>query len=157
ESWVVLSTAGFLSSLIRPSESSVLVGSFLIPMLDLHDLNAVGRKEGELPSRDCNVVRVSRVRRSTEGEIRHVQDPRGGGEDDRIQAGSDYVLANLKALPVGDQRSLNSSGSVGRVRAPFADLDRDVDRDLHRPGEADFMQESLGVLDLPNFGSMRED
>src|SRR5690606_34926817 len=66
-------------------------------------------------------------------------------------------LANLKALPVGDQRSLNSSGSVGRVRAPFADLDRDVDRDLHRPGEADFMQESLGVLDLPNFGSMRED
>src|SRR5690606_10015202 len=86
-----------------------------------------------------------------------IQDPRSGGEDDRIQAGSDHVLANPKALPVGDQRSLNSIGSVSRVGAPFADLDRDVDRDLRGPGEADFMQESLGVLDLPHFGSMSED
>src|SRR5690606_38671701 len=42
-------------------------------------------------------------------------------------------------------------------RASFADLDRDVDRDLQEPGEADFMQESLGVLDLSHFGSMSED
>src|SRR5690606_26765111 len=123
---------------------------------DLHDLDAVGRKEGELTRRDRDVVGIGRVRRGTEGERRHVQDPRGSGEDDRVQAGSDYVLANLKALPVGDQRSLNSIGSVGRIRAPFADLDRDVDRDLQGPGEADFMQESLGILDLPHFGSMSE-
>src|SRR5690606_15095110 len=76
--------------------------------------------------------------------------------DDRVQAGSDYVLANLKALPVGDQRGFDSIGSVGRVRASFADLDRDVDRDLQGPGEADFMQESLRVLDLSHFGSMSE-
>src|SRR5690606_36949176 len=124
---------------------------------DLHDLDAVGRKDGELPCRDRDVVRIGRVRCGTDGEQWHVQDPWGGGEDDRVQAGSDYVLANLKVLPVGDQCGLNSIGSVIRVRAPFADLDRDVDRDFHGPGEADFMQESLGVLDLPHFGSMSED
>src|SRR5690606_6930830 len=99
-------------------------------MSDLHDLDAVGRKDGELTRRDRDVIRLGRVRCGTDGERWHVQDPRGGGEDDRVQAGSDYVLANLKALPVGDQRGFDSIGSVGRVRASFADLDRDVDRDL---------------------------
>src|SRR5690606_40581765 len=124
---------------------------------DLHDLDAVGRKDGELPRCDRDVVRIRRVRCGTEGELRHVQDPRGGGEDDRVQAGSDYVLANLKALSVSDQRGFDSIGSVCRVRAPFADLDRDVDRAFHGPGEADFMHESLGILDLPHCGSMSED
>src|SRR5690606_34950494 len=157
ESWVFLFTAGFLSSLTRPIESSVLVGSFLIPMLDLHDLNAIGCKDGELPRRDRDVVGIGRVRRGAEGEGRNVKDPRGGGEDDRVHAGSDHVLADLEALPVGDQRGRDSIGSVGRVGAPLADLDRDVDRDLQGPGEADLMEESLGVLDLSHFGAMSED
>src|SRR5690606_30551109 len=122
-----------------------------------HGLDTVGRKDGELPRRDRDVVWFSRVRCGTEDEQRPATDPRGGGEDDRVQAGSDYVLDLLTALALFDQRGFDSIGSVGRVRASFADLDRDVDRDIHRPGEADFMQESLGVLDLPNFGSMRED